>query len=178
MVEKIQPRLGFWFQWLVVNAVGWMMGMILRQFLFGISGLATNLTLIGAVIGAVVGIAQLLVLAQPRVRAGMWVLASIGGWAVGWGVGWGLGWDIIGSQGFTAVFGMIGMISGLITGVIQWFSLRHQTDQAGWWIPANTVGWGMGLAAGVIIGGAFGWFAAGAVSGAITGLALVLILNP
>ena len=172
--RRTQPGFGFWFQWVLLNAVGWAMGMMVRQFLFGIRGFATNLVLVGMVIGLVVGLAQLLALAQPGRRAFLWVSASAIGWAIGWGLGWELGWNLLGTQGFKGVFGTVGALGGLVSGTLQWLSLRQQVSQAGWWILAGTVGWAMGLAVGVtVIGGPFGWAAAGAISGGITGLCLV-----
>lgn len=81
--------------------------------------------------------------------------------------------------------GLIGLIFGGIFGIMQWLELRHHSTHAGLWIPANAIGWSLGLmiisleatlplarmsfwetgasllaaglAAGVVIGGVTGW---------------------
>jgi hypothetical protein len=168
------PGFSFWFQWMLLNAVGWTMGMMVRQFLFGIRGFATNLILVGGVIGLVVGLAQLFAMAQPGRQTMFWVFANVIGWAVGWGLGWELGWELLGTQGFKGVFGTVGAVGGFVSGIIQWMNLRQEISRAGWWILFNTAGWAIGLAVGVtVIGGPFGWAAAGAISGGISGLCLI-----
>lgn len=47
-----------------------------------------------------------------------------------------------------------GVIGGLIIGVAQWFVLRKRVSQAGWWIVASFLSWG--LIAGIGFG-AWGW---------------------
>ena len=179
LTQSQQIGFSYWFQWIMLNAVGWALGMTIRQFLFGFGGWAVNLLVVGSVIGAAVGIAQLFSLTQPGYRAGWWVLASIIGWALGWGIGWGTGWSIFGGLGFMGAFGTVGALGGAASGVIQWVILRQQVHQAGWWILGGAAGWAAGLAIGVTVGGAFGWAIAGAVSGIITGLVLVWLLrNP
>ncbi len=177
MKTRSKINFGFWFQWILLNAVGWAMGMTIRQFLFGITGFATNQVMIGVVVGTAVGIAQIFGFTQAGYRAGWWVLASTVGWAVGWGTGWEMGWALLGSQGFKGAYGTIGVMSGVIGGVIQWVTLRQQVYQAGWWVLASASGWAVGLAVGINVGGPFGWAVAGAMSGAITGFVLVWLLR-
>ena len=169
----------FWFQWLIANAAGFAIGMVIRQFMFGIGPWAINPIVIGAVMGTAVGVAQMFNL-QPYIgRPGWWwVLSNTIGWSIGWAAGLRLGWALFGSLGFKAVDIVILAAAGLLSGAIQWFMLRQQYRQAGWWIVANTIGWGTGMAAGVVIvGGAFGWPAVGAVSGAMAGFPLAWILR-
>jgi hypothetical protein len=64
-----------------------------------------------------------------------------------------------------------GVVSGLTTGISQWLILRRAVTWAGWWIVINFVGWstGMGFLPGI--------FLTGVIAGAVTGLALVLLLR-
>jgi hypothetical protein len=87
---------------------------------------------------------------------------------------------------------LLGLILGPILAVFQWRVLRGQVRRAGWWIPANAVAWAFGMAvifagAGAIPEGAASTLvvgvvaitciAAGAVVGAIHGIALVWLLH-
>ncbi len=166
------------FQWVLVNAVGWAVGSTVRRLAFGIAsatlGFASGRIVEGAVIGAAVGIAQILVLPQPFSRSGWWVLASIIAWAVGWFGGWSLGWSVFGTLGLRTVFVVIGATAGLVGGIIQWTVLRAQLPRSGWWVLTSTVGWAVGLGLAVTAGRALGWLVAGAMGGAITGLPMAL----
>jgi hypothetical protein len=170
--------LGFWFQWIIANAAGLAIGMAIRQFMFGLGPWATNTLVVGAVVGAVLGVAQFINLREHVGRAGpLWVLSNLAGWAIGWSVGWQVGWTVFQGLGINEVFTLIGALAGTIGGVIQWLLLRKQLYQAGWWIIANAFGWAAGMAIGFAVGGAFGWPLIGAVAGAITGLPLIWLLR-
>lgn len=69
------------------------------------------------------------------------------------------------------------VVFGAAIGVAQWLVLRRHVARSGWWVLACSVGWVVsGLSAGVTDGAA-GWTVLGAVYGAITGCALVLLLR-
>lgn len=104
----------------------------------------------GAVMGAVVGVLQWLVLRRRLARAGWWVPANMAGWALGQAAGqviffrWLLDDRVLLSAAvWTATAGGVG---GLI-GTIQWFVLRRRSRRAGWWIPVSTLalaaGWSL-----------------------------------
>jgi NhaP-type Na+/H+ or K+/H+ antiporter len=95
-----------------------------------------------------------------------------------------------------AVFGLaflMGLVLGPVLGFVQWLALRRFVRRAALWMPANALAWAFGMTvifAGVdrATGGGFGPGAAlilaltltcaGAVVGAIHGLALVWLLRP
>ena len=94
------------------------------------------------------------------------------------------------------VFGLaflMGLLLGPVLGFVQWLALRRFVRRAALWMPANALAWAFGMTvifAGVdrATGGGFGPGAAlilaltltcaGAVVGAIHGLALVWLLRP
>jgi uncharacterized membrane protein len=142
-----------WLQWVLATTVGWAIGF----------------TLAGEIgIGAVIGLAQWLVLRQLLYQAGWWIWASTVGWAIGWtmivtGVLLPPDSGIVGSV-------VAGLVFGILVGVAQWFYLRRQVHEAGWWVIASVAGWSIGLT------GIFGVTMVGAIVGAVTGFALVGLL--
>ena len=92
---------------------------------------------------------------------------------------------------------LIGAAGGAVAGGVQGFVLRQYFPRAAWWVAANALGWGVGLgsswfavlatltfivpppsnvAAGIMVGTPLA-LVGGAVSGAITGYALIRILR-
>jgi hypothetical protein len=140
-----------WFQWIMATTVGWVLG---RFLLPNISFL---------VIGVAIGILQWFVL-QHRIRkAWQWILATSTGWMLG-----ALVILIVLPAGMDF---LAGVAAGLATGTAQWLILRHEIQWAGWWIIINVVAWttGMALLPGILL--------TGTMVGAITGIALVLLLR-
>lgn len=87
-----------------------------------------------------------------------WVLATTLGWLVGWAL-----------TGAPTV--------GAVIGITQWLVLRPQVHQAGWWILASTTGWAMGTAVVTLVFPPEVEVMAGAVLGALTGLAQWFVLR-
>jgi hypothetical protein len=140
----------FWFQWIMVTTVGW----ILAGALFsGIAFFAAGFT---------VGTLQWFVLQYRIARAWRWILASVSGWAAG------ALFAFFFTQG--GVDFQSSLIIGLATGTAQWLVLREELHWAGWWIPINVVAWTTGLAL------LPGLLSTGALAGAVTGIALMLLL--
>nr|AHM02039.1 hypothetical protein Tery_2651 [uncultured miscellaneous Crenarchaeota group] len=159
---------GFWFRWIIANAVGELLGLgpvafvailLVRVFsegggpeaLFGL-GL---FTLLGAYEGAVVGLAQWLVLRRrlPEVSRRSWIWATVAGAATAWllgmlpstimsfiGGGGGAMPEPEGAGVYVMAAGM-GLLLGAILAAPQWRVLRRQVHGAGWWIPANSAAW-------------------------------------
>jgi hypothetical protein len=88
---------------------------------------------------------------------------------------------------------LMGLALGPVLGFAQWLALRRHVRVAALWMPANALAWAFGMAVifvgiGPALGGGFGLGSvaillftlacAGAVVGAIHGLALVLLLRP
>ena len=69
----------------------------------------------------------------------LWVLASTVGGIVG---------NSIATRSANS-WTMAGALVGAGTGIMQWLILRRQISQAGWWIPATTIGQAVGLAIGM-----------------------------
>lgn len=69
------------------------------------------------------------------------------------------------------------IVLGLSVGVGQWLLLRRRLPQAGWWIGANVVGWGLlGLITGDTLG-QFDLLALGKLPACVTAVMLALLLN-
>jgi len=162
-----RPGWRIWFLWLISSAWGWGTAVEitgLGELAFQSEPpriLSAYLGVVGA--GILVGTLQWLILRKEIVRSFQWVLPSFGAMAL-FGIvifGAGLGW-VIG----------IGLL-GTLVGVLQWLVLKQRIPRAGWWILASTLGWIAGIPAGSVVG----WNGLGAVYGAITGLALVLLLR-
>lgn len=142
-----------WFKWIIATTLGWILAVAIFS---GIPYIAAGFTL---------GILQWLVL-QHRIRqAWRWILASAIGWAIGGSIGY-----------FIAPLDpgiLTGLVIGAAAGIAQWLILRQENFWAGWWIPISLIAWTTGL------GMVPGLFSTGALAGAISGLALVLLLpNP
>ena len=182
-IERTHVGWGFWFWWVLASTVGYAVGnaagMKVVQAVVGAAeyrakGFVVAIPLLVVMTGAAVGVMQWLVLRREVSGAGWWVLASTVGWVMGKAAAF-LGILFVGLQGFSPVSANIvsGAVVGAVVGVLQWLILRRQLRRAGWWVLASTVGWVMGQAA----HGAIGLPAVGAVSGAITGIALVRLLR-
>lgn len=160
--------IGFWFRWVLANAVGELLGLgpvafvgILLARVFAEGGGPEALfglglfTLLGAYEGAVVGLAQWIVLGRrlPAISRRSWVWATVAGAAVSWflgmlpstimsliGDGGGAMPEPEGAGVYVMAAGM-GLLLGAILATPQWRVLRRQVRGAGWWIPANALAW-------------------------------------
>jgi len=140
----------FWFQWIMVTTVGW----VLAGAIFsGIAYFAAGFT---------IGILQWLVLQSRISRAWRWIIVSAGGWTAGALFTFFLTLPVNNFLG--------SLITGAATGIAQWLVLREDLHWAGWWIPVSIVAWTTGLAL------LPGLLSTGALAGAVTGIALVLLL--
>ena len=188
-----QAGWGFGLMWVFLSAIGWYIGFVMG-FLAGFApielightplgeGLATCVWAI--VLGAVVGIAQWVVLRERVPGAGRWVWASIAGLAVAGGVG-----GAVVVAGANADWGSLAAVlvvalGGAVTGILQWLVLRSQVSRAGWWVLASTVGWALGVLVASTIppgnnetGPLWALAVTGAVLGVVTGGALVWLLR-
>lgn len=120
----------FWFQWVLVTILGFLVSLCLVEI-----NVRPNVgAMSGAIGGAVIGLAQGMLL-KPRVSIAGWVLASL------------ISWSLIGSSnlgaigwvaprtlnlGIRATFGVLdGSLVGALIGVGQWFILRQQVKKLG-----------------------------------------------
>jgi hypothetical protein len=106
---------------------------------------------------------------------GWWLFATIAGWLLGVLLivlpGW-LNWTD-GPFSLDLTFILIGLGIGLA----QWLLLRQRLSQAGWWIGANVVGWGLSALITDNTVEQFQLFALGLLPACITAAVLALLLN-
>jgi hypothetical protein len=127
--------------------------------------------------GLFMGFLQYGLLRRYLPRMGWWVIATTGGWLTGillilissW-----LNWISALPKNTYALFGLL----GLSIGMAQWLLLRLRLAQAGWWIAANVVGWGLiGLITPNGTLGQFGLFIVGFLPACTTAAMLALLMN-
>ncbi len=144
---------GFWFQWFMATALGWVLGRFLLP----------NLALVTT--GLAIGILQWYTIRQRFKAAWRWIVASTLGWALGAAL-------ILFLVPAEAAF-LAGVVTGLTLGTAQWLLLRREVSWAGWWIPINIVAWTTGFAF------LSGMLLTGVSAGLITATAMaLLVLHP
>ncbi|MEP7343062.1 MAG: hypothetical protein ABI977_35370 [Acidobacteriota bacterium] len=177
-----------------------------RRDAFSILALAVVMILAGAFEGVAVGVAQWLVLRRrlPALRWQTWVQASAAGAFAAWVLGMipGTLMKLYADPAapppkvnHALMYGMaalMGAVLGPILGVPQWLALRRHVARSGWWVWANAAAWAVGMpvifiGVGMVARGGSGLRAAvlglatcataGAVVGAIHGVALVWLLG-
>jgi hypothetical protein len=168
---------------------------------------AGAIILLGTFEGVVVGLAQWLVLRRPfpALSRRAWVLASAVGAFVAWTLGMipstliDSGTDAgaalpaeMSDALMYALAAAMGAVLGPILGIPQWLALRRHIRRAAWWIPANAAAWVLGMPVvfigassaptgglpGLVATGLLTAVSAGAVVGAIHGLALIWLAQP
>ncbi len=214
-------RLRLWLQWITANAIGELLGLgtvgvigfllasKFEESVGWVSAISFPLLMIilGAFEGAVLGLAQWLVLRKiiNRLSRRSWVFASLTGAVMAWALGMLLSTIMnLTSQNesrspdfseiqIMLVASAMGIILGIILALPQWIVLRKYVERASWWLGANSVAWAFGmplifLVAGTVPEGEAAFqvmakmlltiAAAGGIVGAIHGLVLVWIVRP
>ena len=140
-----------WFYWIMATTLGWLAGSLFSSVIpIVISGVA-------------VAAFQWSVLYKRIPKAWRWAVYS----AVAWIAGYILFVIFVPQQ--TSF--LLGPLLGGLLGIVQWFILRNELDWAGWWIPISILAWTTGLTV------VPGLLSSGALPGALTGLALVILLR-
>ncbi len=144
----------FWLAWVYVSAVAAIGGWFFSG-LFGYGTLLIGLIFAGAIVGGCLGAVQgwLLHYYTPGkllpVWSSWWLTTTLGG-----GVGLLLTVVVLLSLSFTAPAQssvprwllLVPPASGIaLLATVQWVTLREIVTHALWWIPANLVGWGVGI---------------------------------
>lgn len=92
----------------------------------------------GLITGAVVGLAQWLVLRQVMVELSpLWIVVT----AVGMGVGLAISTALFGIENAGNALLFRAAITGLAIGIAQWLILQSQVANSFWWILVITVSW-------------------------------------
>jgi len=135
-----------------------------------------------------VGLAQWVVLRKYVNNVSDWILAA----GTSWAIGYALGLFIMSGLSSTGLSGFIGYILfGIIIALVQWPVLRREIPHVWMWVLANVIGWTAGfylsevsldllfngpaiepIASTSVLSGV-----SGLVAGAITGVALILIVR-
>lgn len=165
-----------------------------------------TMMLAGSVEGFALGFAQWVVLHHyiHKLACWRWVLATATVAVLAWGVGQSTftlltfftGAEQSSGPGtllMTVSAALLGFVLGAMMGFAQWLVLRPYIRNAGWWVLASAAGWAMGMVvifagasiipdgasvALMVIIGLVSAAAMGATFAAITGIALVRLLQP
>ncbi|HZD56784.1 MAG TPA: hypothetical protein VE136_08685 [Anaerolineales bacterium] len=179
---------GMWLEWTLATAIGMLLGYLPSITLVDLVDVRLGRVVIPVLAGLVVGLSQWIVLRRYLTECSDWILAGGAGWAAGYA----LGLFLINSLTGTLVGGFLGyVLFGVIIALFQWPVLRREIPNALTWVLASVIGWSAGLylsqvslniifsgpsidpaASTSVIAGT-----SGLVAGAITGLALVLIVR-
>jgi hypothetical protein len=96
-------------------------------------------------LGATTGVLQWVLLRRHLQRGTPWIIVTVLGWLVGLFLGY-LGWLLAKILGYSeqpvAVAGIVLPSFGVAVGVTQYLVLRRVVARAGWWVVANTLGYG------------------------------------
>ena len=183
-----QNEFGMWLEWTLATAFGMLLGFLPSIVLVNILDLALARLIVPLFAGFLIGLAQWFVLRKYVNGVSDWIWAAGASWAIGYA----LGLLIINGLTGTGLDGYIGYILfGAIVALVQWPILRREIPNVWLWILANVIGWTAGfllsqvsldlffngptidpVASTSVISGV-----SGLVAGAITGVALVLIVR-
>jgi len=197
---RTQFRVDFFLAWVIANAIGVAIAGVTYVFL-GVMPLVMLATVAGetlaeaangALIGIIVGMAQLIVLQRYLGTSNWWPLTSASGWAIIGIVLWNMKIPTMTDVGFTGFnlnstisqWAMIGALLGLSSGVFQILALPLSGRNIGVWLLLNTSGWlaaftiswPLAVATRELWLGPTGCIS-GAIGGAISGVALTVLLH-
>lgn len=112
-----------------------------------VEGQATKFLRLGIIAGLVgggfSGLCQALLLRPHLRRINSWIVLTVIGWALGWIVVLWLGGLMEQSKVGQPLTLLALLIGGTLAGLMQWLVLRSEVKDAGWWIPATALGWGL-----------------------------------
>ena len=142
-----------WLSWIAATALGWaaagMTGLPIGRVVLVEGGPAAILTvagsmsLIGALIGGLIGVGQWLYLRRRMRSPAAWLLAT----AAGWGLGLPLALTVNLFLGLGISAGMYGMFVGGAVGVIQGLAARSVIRRFPHWLVANLLAYVLGISA-------------------------------
>jgi hypothetical protein len=170
-------------RWFLGTLIGWFVGILLAIGLsYAVVGLfyaeETNL-IVGLVLGAAVGLAQLVAVRGVLPLTSRWVWGAAAGLGVPFIVGVVVSevWFNVTEASDTWLV-LVALAGGALAGLLQAPVLRRSTYQARalWWIPASSVSWGVAWLASVAWAEA-GIVLGGVVLGAVSGSLLIWMLR-
>ncbi len=110
----------------------------------------------GVIGGAVIGLAQGLILQQRLGIAPQWILVSIASWGLIAASSGAIGWvapETLLPQ-LRLMFGVMqGALVGTLLGLGQWLVFKQHVKGSSWWILASAVSWAIALGVGWTVGG-------------------------
>ena len=140
-----------WFYWIMATTLGWLLG----------STLFAGIPLVIA--GVAIAVMQWAVLYQRIHKAWRWAILS----SLAWITGYILFVIFVPAE----MSFLVGPLIGGILGLVQWSLLKQEVEWSGWWIIFSIVAWTTGLTV------VPGLLTSGALPGALTGLALVILFR-
>jgi hypothetical protein len=179
---------GLWLGWTLATALGLIIGYLPTALFVNELDLGLARIIVPLLAGALIGLAQWLVLRNYVTDCSDWVLYLAGSWVLGYTLGL-LVVDLLANTFLGIVFSYI--LFGIIIALFQWPVLHREIPRIWMWVLANVVGWGLGaFLAQLAIAGLYGsnppslititvvnMAVTGLVAGLITGIALVLIVR-
>jgi hypothetical protein len=186
---KVQRNeFGLWLSWTLATAVGMLIGFLPSLLLVNVLDIQWARVIVPLLAGFLIGLAQWAVLRNYLLNSHDWILAA----GTSWAVGYALGLLLINVFAGSVLGGFLGyVLFGAIVAIMQWPILRREIPHLWMWILANVIGWTAGF---YISQAALNLFfndptippvtstsflavVSGLVAGAITGMALVLIVR-
>ena len=166
-IERTRAGWGFWLQWVLASILGFAVGAAIYNAIVNpiTSSMTCTLsssdslvdrltnfpcmlpTLGTALLGAVGGFMQWLVLRRRVAGVGWWVPVSTLGFPVALVIAEGP-MRLVGD--FTAAPILQGVLFGVLSAITPWLVLRRQIARAGWWLPAHLLGSLVGGALGIV----------------------------
>jgi hypothetical protein len=186
---KVQRNeFGLWLAWTLATALGMLLGFLPSLLLVNVLDLQWARITVPLLAGFLIGFMQWAVLRNYVTNSADWILAG----GTSWAVGFALGLFLINALAGTGLGGWLGYILfGIIVAIVQWPLLRREIPHLWMWILANVVGWTAGfylsqIALNIVFNSSsippltstsFIAVVTGLVAGAVTGIALVLIVR-
>lgn len=158
--DRTQLGWRFWFIWMGASIAATVAYMLTIPLIIGIINalapmlqaenitpeqrwIGVAITLLGsAALGAVIGLAQWLVLRRYLSRLGWWVLATM----IGYVLLLTLGPSIPVREPPWLAGSIMFLMAGAALGILQWLVLRGRVYHAGWWVAISIGGWVLAFA--------------------------------
>ncbi|MDE5102551.1 MAG: hypothetical protein O4807_06055, partial [Trichodesmium sp. St19_bin2] len=144
--RKYSQQVGwwFWFQWVLANSVGGVVGLFVGVLVGGrVDNIMVSfrLAVFSTIFGTVVGSFQWWVLRKRLPQARWWVLATALASAIGFLIAMAVSNAVsVFVSDAVIIYTVSYSLIGLVIGSAQWLVLRKQLSQSHWWILANILG--------------------------------------